>query len=128
MGNIILRVKKKEKMVETGTEFESVNYPYRKWDILPKVEGVKAIPTDGKSKNHILYQTTSQSYGQIAATKLELPVERHPLRQTISKYQGTSLGHRSGYLNNSRSPNPLGEDGMYSAAAARVKHQQYTKR
>merc|ERR1711990_662952 len=126
MGTYTKKKRNLQNMVET--EFESTNYPYRKWDILPKVEGVKAIPTDEKSKHHILYQTSSQAYGQIAATKFELPVERHPLRQTISKYQGTSLGHRSGYLNNSRSPNPLGEDGMYSAAAARVKHTQYTKK
>ena len=31
-------------------------------------------------------------------------------------------------LNNSKSPNPLGEDGMYTAAASRVKHQLYTNR
>ena len=151
----------------------------RKWDVLPKVEGVKAIPTDEKSKRHILYQTTSQAYGQVSftifvfrivvfflfdlfqvkyfiqitPTKFELPVQRHPLHQTISKYQGSgeyltsfktlkffnsydidklnifsALGHRSGMLNNSKSPNPLGEDGMYTAAASRVKHQLYTNR
>lgn len=85
--------------------------------MLPKVEGVKAIPTDEKSKRHILYQTTSQAYGQVSLiifvfwiveifipsktvfqvkysiqitpTKFELPVQRHPLHQTISKYQGS---------------------------------------
>ena len=41
---------------------------FRKWDVLPKVEGVKAIPTDEKSQRHILYQTTSQAYGQVSLT------------------------------------------------------------
>merc|ERR1712002_1191111 len=106
----------------TETQFESQNYPYRKWDVLPKVEGVKAIPTNEKSKSHILYQTTSSQYGKLPATKFEFPVERHPLKQTISTYQGNSLGIRSGALNNSRTPNPLGEDDMYTAQAARAKH------
>ena len=44
---------------------ESTDYPYSKTNILPKVEGFKAVPRDPESKAHILYQTTSQAYGQV---------------------------------------------------------------
>ena len=36
---------------------ESTDYPYSKTNILPKVEGFKAVPRDPESKAHILYQT-----------------------------------------------------------------------
>ena len=45
---------------------ESTDYPYNKVNILPKVEGFRAVPRDPESKAHILYQTTSQAYGQVA--------------------------------------------------------------
>ena len=45
---------------------ESTDYPYSKTNILPKVEGFKAVPRDPESKAHILYQTTSQAYGQVS--------------------------------------------------------------
>ena len=44
---------------------ESTDYPYNKVNILPRVEGFKAIPRNPESKAHILYQTTSQAYGQV---------------------------------------------------------------
>ena len=44
---------------------ESKDYPYSKTNIVPKVEGFKAVPRDPESKAHILYQTTSQAYGQV---------------------------------------------------------------
>merc|ERR1719431_1881425 len=109
------------------SEYESNNYPYKKIDVLPKVEGNKSVPRGPQFKKHILYQTTSQSYGKIPASKFELPLQRHPLKQTISAYQGSALGHRSGALNNTKTSVPLGEDGMYAAQLSQQKHALYTK-
>ena len=40
-------------------------YLFRKWDVLPKVEGVKAIPKDPAKADHSLYKTSNSTYGKV---------------------------------------------------------------
>ncbi|CBY21629.1 unnamed protein product [Oikopleura dioica] len=109
-------------------KFESQDYPYRKFDVIPKVEGIASIPKDQKKPANPLYRTSNGTYGGIPMSKFDRPASHNPIKATITKYKSHSLGERNGAMNCSKDSLPLGMDGMYSAARARAQHEIYLSR
>ena len=53
-----------------------LKFEFRKWDILPKVEGFRAIPKDPATSVNPLYRTTASAYGKVSEKVFVLTEEQ----------------------------------------------------